>query len=390
MSNAIFAPNFNPLIPGNEQVYVVNFWSYNQDLQSSEYGGFFPQGMVRIIDNQQSILLNPNSVIQKITKNEYDELIVAKRIEIAQIFLEYAVLDEFTLWFTLNDVEVNSENMSLEKLSKENSPLFRDGSQFNNFLPVAIPVNSNGRLLQVEDLFGTYCKYNNEGVWIDCDKCLPFEAEYMNTISFYLNTEQGPELVVNDKYIIFFNHPKIAPPGSKLLTKISAPDCKLCHKYVVYCDPLSVIPPSGRFDIPEFGLGVQIEQIMENPIVYSDYPDNAKFFHTKEKAQDYYNSVLAEDPKWVCQVPPMSMGEDLSEECFAISDMCVEFLSETNPSKIYNSQQECEENCNKKWYCLEYQCTKVDKNSQLVEGLQGYDTQEECENNCEIPTITPS
>jgi len=392
MSNAIFAPNFNPLIPGNEQVYVINFWNYYHNLQTPGYGGFFPQGMARIIDiDNSSIRLNPNSAIQKMTKNEYDELIRDKKIELAQIFLDNAILDEFTLTLTLVGVQINGPT-TLQQLIKENSPLFQDGSLFNDFLPVAIPVVSDRVLLEIEDLFGTYCMYNSDGALIECDKCLPHEAKYMKTLDFYISSEEEEEEipVLNMTSVIFFQHPKIVPPGSTLPITTTAPSCELCSSYVVYCDISSILPDlivaSGNPPTEVYGL--KLEESGKN---FSGYPNNSKFFHTKKEAEDYYNSLIIKDPKWVCWSFGMGDEQNIPARCYPVSDLCLEsFAAIIDPPDIYDSEQQCEENCNKLWYCIEYQCVKIDKDDSMVIGEFGYETQEDCELVCETPSASSS
>jgi hypothetical protein len=403
----IFAPNFNPFIPGNEMVYVINYWDHDLLLDTGNYGPFYPKGLSFIPKGTETdefttslYRLQPNSVVEKITKNAYDELIKLKKKQIAQLFIEHSqdTGDPFApgrqLVFSLPPVGFDNKNgLDLENHIIDQIFGKNNEGPYSIFLPLMIPVVDNaGNIILQDDLYGTYCQFDQNSFHAGCGKCLSYEAQFMSSVGLF--TANGG-FAANRYTIRFFNHPELAKQKPKIKIRKSVPDCKLCDYYVVYCssredNPLMFLTPIDPDKSKINGLVLQqLSYVQEQ-----DLPENAKFFETYEDALTYYIDTIGNSAtKWLCiQKNGGGIGNTQPEYgCEEILESCIfAYIDDNETIQVYDTKSECEENCGKKWYCLEYECVRITEDDPSVEGLTGYNTQEECEQNCEIPSSSSS
>jgi hypothetical protein len=161
-------------------------------------------------------------------------------------------------------------------------------------------------------------------------------------------------------------------------------NCK--NKYVAYCDKRAFLY-EGKSAVLVIKAFVDIKSIED-----IEDRDDVKIFDTLEEANVYKEEIIQRnESKWVCSTvsnDEIPDDEEKYDKCYEIVSYCSGVFD-----NVYDTEEQCEENCNKKWYCVEYECTKVDINSQLVEGLEGlegYDSKDDCEQNCKIPDSSSS
>lgn len=230
---AIFAPiiDENKLNQGN--VYVYNFWDFNplrerfvtnpgvrtSPIFGLEGNAFFPKNMTFDLvvnpfnDNKNYIIATPNSVVQVMSKKQYETLVKNTKIELAQIFIQFASdPNPFDLTRTLYPaIGISFKDLDgkelIDYLISDNGPLFGDRvvavvgfdfkipGPYTRFLPQSIPTFDKNGPVPESSLYVTYCSFNaikqlapavfgfEDFRWIDalvqCGKCLPYEAEYM-------------------------------------------------------------------------------------------------------------------------------------------------------------------------------------------------------------------
>jgi len=440
-----FYPNLNP---GqiNDDVFAYKFWTYlpSDGVNIGENGTFVPSGMVfgPVPAFNNKIIGFPNSDIRRMSKKQYEllkknimrQIIVtiwdnASKSEqpIGQVgdknyyrytFLDIVIPSAFTEQYDLTaqpgfvaeakkqliddlyDIVnryINNDNFFTNPVLGffGNPSLVEFASTVAELLPQyvsAIEVNFDPKNLQK-----TLCRYYDDLAFFDCNLCLPFEASYLSDPDTYSKYSQ----INNLKSLIIRQYNNIRL--SDQLIRQLRPNCDLCTKYVVYCTnrPMNLMEDADMvFVIPQAPTPqntLVIDLFDTENLDEEDYSSSAKFFNSYEDAFEYVESIAQENKtKWVCLPEPgagMAMGTEIvpfSRDCYEVYEICADaFVAEDSSIIKYNTLAECEENCGKKWYCLEYQCTLVDETSQLVEGMQGYDTQEECEQNCVIPTIEP-
>jgi hypothetical protein len=417
---AIFAPN-HKLENFKDDLYVYGFWDYlpaNGENVGGE-GAFVPSGMTFInepmVNNE--LVGMPNSVILRWTKNQYDNYI--KNIfykDFARILWNNAkqseepskiIEDKNIYTYTFNSMilppvltedydlaenQVEAKNILLDDLSdmiSTNNISIPNKILVLSFILQPVFVTAEDVVFNPDNLLLTMCRYLSDNNLFDCKSALNFEIDYLQ-----FNIADNNSLTLDNltsKLLIKY-HQNYRFPGQRGVPK---PNCKLCSPYIVYCSSIFSLAGidfgSGgivsKYILSYKGLYLAKTVDLEPPI-----PEDAKMFRTFEDAQQYYFETLNNTPsKWACIETSISMvSGNVPRECHEILESCVFIYEQDEDVIIYDTQQECEENCNKKWYCLEYQCTKVDKDSQLVEGLEGYDTQAECEENCEIPSSSSS
>lgn len=392
---ASFAPNFQPNPENINDVFVHDFWAY-----SAQYEMFVPAGMnlSPIPQFNNKIVGFPNSVIERMSLNEYNTLVdntatsiantiwnnkrkstdpideVDEKEIYAYLFLDSAILPDLTRLYDLaesGEPKQQALNNILKQLKKQQ--LDRE-DLLPKFTP-AIDVNFDSN-----NLLHTYCRYEkNTNIFFDCNKCLQFESDFLSIMDDVGNPGLMGPVNIGPLFINTFARRRLPDR----IDRQPMPNCVLCRKYVVYCNSdLGFGPAPFKTLI--------VEPVMED----LEYPDHAEFFYTLREAENFRAIKLLAGSKWICStdenIDPPGIGEfpPQPKKCYEISSHCSEYFSEYDIT-IYNSLEECEENCGKKWYCVEYECVQILEGDPSVEGLTGYDTAEECAENCEIPTETP-
>jgi hypothetical protein len=396
----IFAPIKNITPENITDVFVHDFWSYSEQLKI-----FIPFGMtfeqIPRLNNQ--FVGFPNSEIELMSFMEYKALLKKTKRNLAlfvwskinrsedpidvinnkNIYIYTDSIDSFenlitgfvvprslTEPYDLSDGE--EKNKHLEKILE----LFEE--LYNEYMPRYTPAIDAS--FDQDNLFLTCCRFEQESKKLfDCNKLLFFELTFLRELYTRLIFPG-----IDPLNIFAFSRRRV--PNT--LPKTPMPDCEKCSGFTVYCNR------------PWDDIETKIAPIREEkgliliPTPEDDIGYGFLFKNLKEANQYFDETLNNEQTKYLC-LPKVqvAMGPVIEYECKELLEPCaMEYIDgdEDEDMPLYDSEEECEENCNKKWYCLEYQCTKVDKNSQLVEGLEGYDSEEKCEMYCKIPDSSSS
>jgi hypothetical protein len=385
---AVYAPITDPnkLIPGNETVYVTNYWDFDDlNFFTDTYGPFFPKNLTTFPTGKEFfqfpvIKMIPGSFVGVMTKKEYDELLQFTKQQIAQFFIQRSNFTPFGRILVPSIGVIGLENLNIDNVIKS---LF---GPYSIFLPRIVPFRVTDRL---NDLFITYCQFSTiEGLFVSqssevvtCDKCLPYEAEFMKSFTGLAETIKIFENLFVHSYITnSFGNIKINNVRSKV------PACNLCIYYVVYCgSPYDDIDLFQQKPILKTK-GLILEKFtVDDENDYEDTP-NIKFFRTLKEAKKYFNETLNNTKsKWLClpKVPGV-IGPDRELECKEMLEPCaIEYVDGDEDIVLYDSKEECEENCNKKWYCINGKCVKKSVDDPEVAELTPFENEEECNDNCD-------
>jgi hypothetical protein len=386
---AIHSPTIDPnkLIPGNETVYVTNYWDFDLNFFTNQYGSFFPKNLSTLLTGKFSsgvpeIKMIPGSFVGIMTKKEYDELLQFTKQQIAQLFIQNSEFTPFGRILVPSIGPIIFENLNIKNVIKS---LF---GPYSIFLPKIVSVRAADRL---NDLFVTYCQFNRTFVLevVACGKCLPYEAKFMSDVDvFFENKTMLDPIFVHNYATQYFSNIKLAKSKLSTIVRSKVPDCDICISYVVYCDE----PEDNIFSEPAIlrtkGL------VLEKFATYDDYDENnpnIKFFRTLKEAKKYFDETINNtNSKWLC-LPKIraAMGPDIEYECKELLEPCaIEYRNENEDIVLYDSQEECEENCGKLWYCIDNECVKRFISDPEVNDLTGYDSETECleQSSCKEPS----
>jgi hypothetical protein len=314
-----------------EEGYVFNFWSYDQSIYTDNHGSFYPSEMTFEKNRPFHFVCYPDSVIQKMTKKQYETLRKNKAIELAQIFIDNAVPTPMPV---LPDEHILDNKFAydyaglrgLKLLKKLAQDIYQGNLLFFNplkrYLPEYLPIvyrKSNLLMtVELEDLFITVCRgariksfeeFVPEPIFIhDCIRALPYELNFM----LESQTAKFPN---DDPLLSLYNYVVIHRTLKNHRKNGFFPSCEKCSMWAVYC-------LNGQLKIAL--------NSPENEDEINANEDSAKFFDNKEEALEYWHSQK-DLTKWVCS----------DSGCYEVTEYCCDFIEDT----CHDNQSDCEDTC---------------------------------------------
>lgn len=378
---AIFAPTFND--KNFDDIFVYNFYTYNNQLQSLvPLGMTFGKLLGETIGYPHPVILRMSKAEFKIVKENY-ELGVADQLW-NNIKKENPIIDEETgktLWEYSLRIEgfpsIPSDITEAYDLTGEGLDSIKDfitGEVFGEFrgleghfgfgdIGVAYDIETISVIsvgFDSDNLLKTYCRYKNSnilkiggniddvGTFFDCGTILPFEE-------FYLRNDLG---VVSPLDLTSFSRQRLIINNKEVHSKEPMPNCNKCLIWVATCFD------SCREE------GIIVRRLRDSDNLKDE---SKRFFRSFEEANAW---VKRQRKTWVCcsdytfsdpqDQPPgggMGGGLEFEHKCLEISKFCADAeLFE----RTWNSEEECEEDCGKYWYCINNECVRRFENDPEV------------------------
>lgn len=368
---AIFAPTFND--KNFDDVFVYNFYTYNNQLQS-----LVPLGMT--FGNLLGETIGyPHPVILRMSKVDAENLLDDYYFSVAtqlwnNIKKENPLVDEETgknVWEYSLPIEgflsIPSDLTQAYDLTGEGLGSIKDfiiGQVFGPKIGIVLAPDGGlgiggvenaayrpGAMRAVEasfdsdNLLKTYCRHKNSnilniggnledvGTFFDCGTLLPFEE-------FYLSAAWLPVGAAGPLNHVTFSRQRLIINNKEVHSKEPMPNCNKCLIWVATC-----------FDSCR-GDGIIVRRLNDADNLEDE---SKRFFRSFEEANAW---VKRQRKTWVCCATYVSdepFIDNIEHKCLEISKFC----ADAEGFEItYNSEEECEEDCGKKWYCINNECVR--------------------------------